>query len=87
MLCRLVGLAPSTTFEDLLGSKLAKGAMKAAASGTQPVYPGASHMGGVKTVTARHLADGQLLALELQVRCRVLDDENSTAVSPGMFLL
>ncbi|WIA34679.1 hypothetical protein OEZ86_012993 [Tetradesmus obliquus] len=63
---RLVGLAPSTTFEDLLGSKLAKGAMKAAASGTQPVYPGASHMGGVKTVTARHLADGQLLALELQ---------------------
>jgi shikimate kinase len=70
-LCSLVGLAACTTFEDLLGSKLAKGAMKAGVSGTQPAYPGASHMGDVKNVTARHLADGQLLALELQVCCRI----------------
>jgi hypothetical protein len=68
LLCRLVSLPSSTTFEDLLGSKLvAKGAMKAGASGTQPMYPGMSHMGDVKQVTTHHLADGQLLALELQV--------------------
>jgi hypothetical protein len=65
---RLVGLPSFTTFEDLLGSKLAaKGAMKAGASATQPMYPGMSHMGDVKQVTAHHLADGQQLALELQV--------------------
>jgi hypothetical protein len=31
------------------------------------MYPGMSHMGDVKQVTAHHLADGQPLALELQV--------------------
>jgi hypothetical protein len=69
LLCRLVGLPASTTFEDLLGKTAAatakKGAMKTAAGASGGA--GASRMGQVKKVTASHLADGQKLQLEIQV--------------------
>lgn len=62
--CRLMGLSPSTSFEDLLGTRGhtagKKGAMKSASTAT-------SRMGLVKKVTVHHLGDGKPLTLEMQV--------------------
>jgi hypothetical protein len=69
--CRLVGLPSSTTFDDLLGKAAAaaaakKGAMKTGAGAASGASD--SRMGQVKQVTAHHLADGQTLLLQVQVR-------------------
>lgn len=67
---RLVGLPPSTSREQLLGSEASstgvstakKGAMKGGATGST-----GSRIGFPRTLSARHLADGGTLPLEMQV--------------------
>ena len=67
--CRVVGLPPETTFDELLGTKVPvvkKGAMRRSAAGGPPAA-GTSRMGTTKKVTARHLGDGKELPMEMQV--------------------
>jgi hypothetical protein len=70
LVCRLVGLPATTTFDDLLGKAAAtakKGAMKTAAGASGNA--GGSRVGQAKHITeACHLADGKSLSLVLQVR-------------------
>jgi hypothetical protein len=64
-----VGLPASSTFDDLLG----KAATSIAKKGPMKTAAGASggtaglRMGQLKRVSALHLADGQLVHLEMQV--------------------